>query len=68
MDEAPDDHGKTVFALSLPLVEAARSFADAAQVVLDKHGEAGYLKDWIEHPFPTETLATIERELDRLTP
>ena len=44
-----------------------RSFAEALRAELDRllavHGEEGYVKLWIEHPFPRAELARLTRLL-----
>ena len=40
----------------------------AGNNLLEKHGEAGYLEQWVEHPFPTERLNELARLLERLSP
>jgi hypothetical protein len=37
--------------------------SDAANQVLEEHGEAGYLERWMEHPFPMTQLAELARVL-----
>jgi hypothetical protein len=61
--DEPDENGRSVFAVSVALREAAVCFAGSAQAVLDKHGTAGYLEKWLDFPFPAETLSRIQRRL-----
>jgi hypothetical protein len=37
----------------------AATIADAAQRVLDLHGEDEYLRKWVDAPFPTDHLQLI---------
>ena len=37
---------------------------DAANHLLEEHGEAGYLEKWIEYPFPTERLNELARLIE----
>jgi hypothetical protein len=39
----------------------AQTVCDAAQQVLEEHGEAGYLQKWSEHPFPSVQLSELTR-------
>jgi hypothetical protein len=47
-----------------PHVRLASAFADAAQRVLDAHGEDGYLRRWMAHPFPVNELRELRRLAD----
>jgi hypothetical protein len=60
----PDDAGKEVFRTDDSLTSIASTIADGAQRVLNEWGEAGYLKRWVEAPFPTAQLAHIRKLLD----
>lgn len=58
----PDENGLVVFETDQPLDALATAIADGAQAVRESYGEAGYLNQWAEHPFPVDHLAAI-REL-----
>lgn len=62
-DHKPDDHGLTKFSASVPLLDAAQAFADAAQAVLDQYGEQGYLEKWHEYPFPLDLLRKVQKRI-----
>lgn len=55
----PDENGAVAFTARQPLATLAGAIADGAQAVLDEHGEEGYLRQWVDHPFPTAHLALI---------
>jgi len=55
----PDDAGTQIYETNKPLVEVVTAIADGAQRVLDEHGEAGYLAQWLDAPFPTDHLHLI---------
>ncbi|TBN57242.1 hypothetical protein EYE40_07425 [Glaciihabitans arcticus] len=55
-----DDEGVEIFRTSEPLTDLAASVGYAAQRVLDEYGEAEYLRRWVEAPFPTSHLRTIQ--------
>ncbi len=59
----PDEDGVEIYRTSEPLVDLARSVADAAQRVLDQYGEAEYLRRWVDAPFPTAHLQMIREML-----
>ena len=58
----PDEEGKLLFSTTCPPLTFARAVHSGAAQVLALHGEAGYLEQWSEHPFPM----FIFRELERL--
>jgi hypothetical protein len=41
----------------------ASAVAFGAQSVLDEHGAEGYEQRWVEHPFPLDDLAALQRLL-----
>jgi hypothetical protein len=59
----PDEEGRLVFETAEPISAIANTIADAAQRVLDKHGEDDYQKKWHEYPFPTATLQSLRERL-----
>lgn len=44
-----------------PRLRLPSVFASAAQRVLDTHGEDGYLRRWVLHPFPINELRDLQR-------
>ncbi len=44
----------------------AKAVLAAAEQLLEKHGEAGYLEQWTEHPFPAKQLAVLNDLLKQL--
>ena len=59
----PDADGRSLFKTRcLPEVFAETVHATAQQL-LNEYGEAGYLKQWVEHPFPSAQLAELTRLL-----
>ncbi len=62
-----DEDGPDVieFQTEADAVDLATAIAMAARKLIAKDGEAGYLHRWIEHPFPTSTLAAIENILSQ---
>jgi len=60
----PDEAGSEVFRTDESLTSIAASIAAGAQRVLDDWGEAGYLKRWVEAPFPTAHLARVRNLLN----
>jgi hypothetical protein len=63
----PDPEGKSLFkARCLPEDFAvAVAVQAAAHGVLERYGDAGYMKLWHEHPFPSAQLAELDRLLAR---
>lgn len=59
----PDERGELQFSTTQPLAVLARAIADGAQAILDEYGEAGYLAEWIDAPFPAPALALIRQHL-----
>jgi len=62
----PDEHGELRFSTTQPLGVLARAIADGAAAALAEYGEAGYLAQWVEAPFPTAHLAMIREHLSEL--
>jgi hypothetical protein len=58
-----DEQGKLVFTTQQSLRVLAAAIADGAGLVLAEHGEEGYLAQWHLYPFPTETLARVQKLL-----
>ncbi|MGE0026055.1 MAG: hypothetical protein AB7O78_04310 [Thermoleophilia bacterium] len=46
---------------TVQLTALVRVVVDAARGILDHHGEAGYLAQWAEHPFPVAELRALEK-------
>jgi hypothetical protein len=59
----PDERGELRFSTTQPLDVLARAIADGAAATLGEYGEAGYLAEWVEAPFPTAYLALIREHL-----
>ncbi len=59
----PDDDGKLAFETRQPLTILASAVADGAQAVLDEYGEDGYVRKWLEFPFPSDHLSMIRQRL-----
>lgn len=64
LDQPADDLGEDEIDGTVPLRSLAEAVAAGARAVLEEHGESGYKERWIEHPFPTATLAELELALD----
>lgn len=56
--------GELLWRSCQPRIRLASIFADAARRVLDAQGEDGYLRRWIEHPFPVKELRELRRLAD----
>ncbi len=59
----PDTEGKRVFTDRCLSEDFAKAVQAAAHRVLEQYGEAGYMKLWHEHPFPSAQLAELDRVL-----
>jgi hypothetical protein len=59
----PDERGELVFLTTQLLGVLARAIADGAAATLGEDGEAGYLAEWVEAPFPAAHLAFIREQL-----
>jgi len=57
-DEA-DEVGVEVLRGRTELDRLIRAVTSAARAVLEEHGEEGYRKRWVEHPFPTFRLSVL---------
>lgn len=55
----PDEEGEVVFRTKASLEDVATAVVTGCRAVLDNWGEEGYLKKWVEHPFPTELMETV---------
>jgi hypothetical protein len=55
----PIDDREVVFTTRASLKEVATAVVTGCRAVLDDWGEEGYLKKWVEHPFPTELLEIV---------
>ncbi|WP_194911543.1 SDR family oxidoreductase [Catenulispora rubra] len=57
----PRGSGTLLWRSCQPRIRLASVFADAdaAQRVLDAHGEDGYLRRWVAHPFPADELREL---------
>ena len=62
----PNDQGQLLFSTTCrPIVFAAEVLRVASEL-LEKHGEDGYLEQWVEHPFPMRQLALLRELVERL--
>ena len=59
---ASDADGQEVFRTTQSALHFGRSFSQQPNGA-DEHGEGGYAKEWVEHPFPTEALARLRRAI-----
>lgn len=55
----PNEAGEVVFTTKASLKDIATTVVTGCRAVLDNWGEAGYLKKWVEHPFPTDLMETV---------
>jgi len=60
---APTEDGQVIFACEARTADMEHTFTAAIRQVLDQWGEAGYLAEWLEHPFPTDLLAHVEARI-----
>lgn len=58
---------KIIFDARPTLIDFAAAVASGARTVLDAEGEIGYKRAWVEHPFPTATLESIEQKLSGIS-
>jgi hypothetical protein len=65
-DQEPDSAGRQVFAAHESLDAVVTAVAQAARRLLEESGEDEYLRRWVEHPFPTESLLALEATLPGL--
>jgi hypothetical protein len=59
--DRPDIEGRSLFRTRCLPEVFAQKVHDVAQQVLKEHGEAGYLEQWVEHPFPSVQLSELTR-------
>ena len=64
----PDDQGRIVFYARPTLESFVRALVDGASAVQQLHGHDGYRKKWVDHNFPADTLAYLDRWLDQPAP
>jgi hypothetical protein len=55
----PNEAGEVVFTTKASLKDIAAAVVTGCRAVLDDWGEEGYLRKWVEHPFPTELMETV---------
>ena len=60
----PDDQGALVFSTKCLALNFAEAVHATASKLLAELGEAGYLEQWCEHPFPILPLRELERLLE----
>lgn len=59
--DLPDTDGTVIWESAYPRRMFSHAVLDAAQNVLSKHGEAGYLAKWGLHPFPVGLVQDLRR-------
>jgi hypothetical protein len=57
----PDAAGKELMSIELPIEDYAKAVEKVADSVFTQHGEAEYLKMWVEHAFPTGLLTLLKQ-------
>ncbi|WP_181803921.1 hypothetical protein [Streptomyces shenzhenensis] len=56
-----DDEGELSWSSTQPRGAIGHAVMAAAQTVLRQHGEEGYRKKWMQHPFPLSALQDLRR-------
>jgi hypothetical protein len=56
----PESDGSTVFSATTDVTDFASAVATGARRLLAELGEDEYLRQWVDHPFPTDLLVKIE--------
>lgn len=64
IDLRPDVAHRSVFEAECSLKQFSRAVLAAAEQVFRSHGEAGYLDQWSEHPFPSESVRHLRSLLE----
>jgi hypothetical protein len=59
--DAPDREGTLVWGSTQPRDLLGHVVLEAAQSVLEAHGEDGYLAKWVQHAFPIAALQDLHR-------
>jgi hypothetical protein len=59
--DLPDDDGELLWSSVQSRSAVGHVVMEAAQGVLELHGEDGYLKKWVQHPFPVAELRELRR-------
>ncbi|MFF3453498.1 hypothetical protein ACFYXH_04035 [Streptomyces sp. NPDC002730] len=59
--DAPDEEGTLCWSSIQPRHVFGHAVMEAAQAVLEIHGEVGYRKKWVQHPFPVAALQDLRR-------
>ncbi|MEU8795333.1 hypothetical protein [Streptomyces sp. NPDC048643] len=59
--DAPDQDGTLVWGSTQPRGLLGHVVLEAAQSVLEVHGEDGYLTKWVQYPFPVAALQDLRR-------
>ncbi|MEV6197148.1 hypothetical protein AB0M19_32665 [Streptomyces sp. NPDC051920] len=57
----PDDEGELLWSSVQSRSTIGHVVIGAAQDVLQLHGADGYLKKWVQHPFPVAELRELRR-------
>jgi hypothetical protein len=55
----PDEAGRLVFESSQPALRIARAVLSGAQQLLDETGKDDFLRQWVEHPFPSRAMVRL---------
>jgi hypothetical protein len=63
-----DDDGALIFDATVPAESFFLAVLGALRGVLDRHGEAGYLEQWVNHPFPRRAYDELERRVGAAWP
>ena len=64
----PDDECELLFQTVCLRTVFGNAVLNAGNNLLKEYGEDGYLKKWVEYPFPTESLNELTRLLERVSP
>jgi len=59
--DLPDDEGELSWSSTQPRSVVGHAVVEAAQTVWQQHGEEGYRKKWMQHPFPVSALQDLRR-------
>ncbi|MFB8380732.1 hypothetical protein [Streptomyces rubiginosohelvolus] len=59
--DAPDEEGSLSWSSTQPRSSLGHAVVEAAQVLLRRHGEAGYRAKWVRYPFPVAALQDLRR-------
>lgn len=65
-DGQPDEAGRIIFQTEQDPIRIGRAVLSAAQAVLDQYGLEQYRKQWVEHPFPVESMVMALAEFPQV--